>query len=249
VMDESDRRTGGATVLKVMISEVNVLLLVPKLDSGQTAEERQLVLRGSDVDVKVELNVGGQQETALVISVMDADFLDQVTPQPNRILGRLTPLTLTLHNSPILHFRFTSTIDPETSTKESSLKLSLASAVLYVTKDRTWVNDLLAFVKTPEGVFEDVVPTELTRIQVLIEDCSIHVKGPTCGGGLVLVLGSGEIMTDVVNGSDEGIVEVVLTGVGVLVIDDLLSCGEVSGSGKGVDVWKVSTRLSPETFR
>jgi autophagy-related protein 2 len=235
-----DNRSGGATILQVLITEIDIGLHVPR--EGEMGGERLLGFRASDVDSKLELNVTGIQETMLSVTIMDSNFSDRSDmTRPQRILGRTTPLALTLHNSPIINLRFTSATYPETSTKESSLKLNISSVTTYITKDYTWLTDLIAFAKSPDGVFEDVVPSEISRVGIVCEDVSVHVEAPTTGGGLVLSIGSGEVKTDVITGADEGIVEIEFGNVGVLAVDDLRSIGEITGAfATTKETWKVS---------
>jgi autophagy-related protein 2 len=233
VIDDVEIGKGGALVLRVLISEVEVGLVV--------REERVIQFRCLDVDGRIEVGVR-EGETGLGVSVMDGEVVDVLGSTRRKIIGRTTPLTLTLHNSPLLHFRFTSSINPETISKESDVKLELSSTTVFVAKDFTWMDDLVVFLKTPEGVFEDVEPTLMTRVRVLVDDCSIHLESPNCGGGMVVNFGSGEVKTELVSGSEEGVWEFGFGGVQILVIDVLLKgVGEVVGiAGSSSESWKVS---------
>jgi autophagy-related protein 2 len=238
-IDDDEEDDMAATRLRVSISESDIALHVPREDGG----ERVLSLRASDVDAKVESNVTGRQETAFNLVVMDADFFDRSDPASSiRILGRTTPLTLTAHNSPVVSLRFSSLTDIATGTKETGIKLTTTSWTFFLTQDLAWVQELKAFAKTPEGVFEDVVPSEITRIGLNLYDCSVHVAAPTAGGALVLVLGSMEVRTDLVSDAEENTVEMGLAGGYVLVVDDRAAVGTLqSGYQLSVEAWKVST--------
>jgi autophagy-related protein 2 len=105
------------------------------------------------------------------------------------------------------------------------------------------VQELKAFAKTPEGVFEDVVPSEITRIALNLYDCSVHISAPTVGGALVLVLGSMEVRTDLVSFAEENTVEMGLAGGYVLAVDDRAAVGTLqSGYQLSVEAWRVSTK-------
>ncbi|GFZ46386.1 Autophagy-related protein 2 [Saitozyma sp. JCM 24511] len=234
--DDDEEDDMAATRLRVSISESDIALHVPREDGG----ERVLSLRASDVDAKVESNVTGRQETAFNIVVMDADFFDRSDPaSPTRILGRTTPLTLTAHNSPVVSLRFSSLTDIATGTKETGIKLTSTSWTFFLTQDLAWVQELKAFAKTPEGVFEDVVPSEITRIALNLYDCSVHISAPTVGGALVLVLGSMEVRTDLVSDAEENTVEMGLAGGYVLAVDDRAAVGTLqSGYQLSVEAWR-----------
>ncbi len=240
--DEDDGGDGGGTVLRVIVSEVELSLHVPRKDAvigGDT--ERILSLKASDMEASVEVNVSGRQETTLNISIMDADFSDKSRNSTSKkICGRTTPLTLTTHAQPLFNFRFSSSENPVTDTKESNIKILLTHFVLHITKHWEWIDDLRLFVKTPEGVFEDVVPSEITRIHLQLVDTSVHIKAPTMGGGLVIVLGEVEIKTDLISDSEESIVEFVAGRLGFLAVDDLQIVEAMSvGSASSVELWKV----------
>lgn len=241
IEDEEDEGEGGGTVLRVVVSEVDVGLHVPRL-SRERSEERILSLKASDLDTRIESNVSGRQETVFAISIMDAGFSDiSNIDMPSRICGRTTPVTLTTHTQPILNFRFASSSNQTTGTKESNIKLLLSHFTFHLKQDIQWIEELKLFVKTPEGVFEDVVPTEMTRINLGLYDTSVHVQVPSLAGGLVCVLGDVQIKTDLVSDAEENLVEVSAAGLVVLAVDDLnvvetLPVGLVSS----VDAWKVN---------
>lgn len=240
--DEEEEDTKSATILRVIISEIDVTLHVPRKRRDEiAATERILSLQASDVDVKVESNTIGKHETTFAIAVMDAEFSDRSIPAtPMRIIGRTTPLTLTMHNSPLVSIRFSSLSDPATGTKETGIKVALTTLAMFITKDLAWVTELATFAKTPEGVFEDMTPAEITRIAVQLFDCSVHISAPTIPGGLVGVLGVTEVKTDIVSDADESTVELSLSSGSILAIDDMAVASTLPvGHTASVEAWKV----------
>ena len=233
--DEDDPM--AATILRLIVSEADVVLEVPRRSA---THDRVLGLRASDLDAKVELNTKGSQETVFAIAIMDATFADRTDPSaPLRIFGRTTPLTLMTHNNPILHFRFSSQTDLVTTTRETSIKLVLSSATVFVTKDISWIKELALFAKTPEGVFEDVVPSEVTRISVQLYDCSVHAAAPTLLGALVAVLGVVDVKAVLVSDAEERIVELGLSSSYLLAVDDLAAVIPLeTGHAASVEAWK-----------
>jgi autophagy-related protein 2 len=243
-IEEDEEEGMAATRLRIVVSEAAIALHVPRGSGGDIEEkERILSLRASDVDAKVESNVTGRQEMVFNIAVMDAEFNDQSDPSsPIRILGRTTPLTLTTHNSPLLSLRLSSLTDIVSGTKQTGIKLATSSWAFFVTKDYSWITELKAFAKTPEGVFEDVVPSEITRINLQLYDCSIHTSAPNLAGAIVLVLGSLEVRTDLVSDAEEITVELGLAASHVLAIDELGAAGHLmAGHHLSVEAWKVSS--------
>jgi autophagy-related protein 2 len=148
---------------------------------------------------------------------------------------------LTLNNHPILQFKFTSLCDSITGTKESGISLILSSATMFVTRDLAWIEELATFAKTPEGVFEDVVPSEVTRVHLQLFDTSAHVKAPNMTGAVVLVLGNVDVKTDLISDSDENTLSVSLSTLNMLVVDDIAFTAQLSpGQGSSVNAWRLS---------
>jgi len=237
--DDDDDKT-SASMVKVTITETDVTLYVPR-STGSSDGHLILALRASDLNASIESNVAGRQETVVALSIMDAMFSDETDTLSKRmILSRTAPFTLTAQNHPIVHLKFSSLTDGITGTKETSVKAVLSSFTFFVTSDITWVNDLAAFAKTPEGVFEDVVPSEITKIALDVYDGSIHLTPPSLTGAAVIVLGVLEVKTDIVSGADESLVDLLLGSSGLLVVDDMAAVlPSTAGSLNTIEAWKV----------
>lgn len=240
--DDLEEVSAG-TIIRLQTSEVDVALYVPrKKDDQALARERLLSLKASDLDITIESNLGGKNETSLSLSVMDADFSDRTVPSsPTRILGRITPLALSMHNSPLLLLRFDSRTDPGSGGKESGIKLNLTNMAVYITKDLAWTAELASFAKTPEGVFEDMTPAELTRVRVELFECSVHISAPTRPGAMVLALGVLSARTDIMSDAEDSLVEISLNNGHILAIDDM-GAGEAlpQGAPSSAEAWTVS---------
>jgi autophagy-related protein 2 len=225
--EDEEGDTTAATVLRLFVTEADIGLHVPRQmpaghQSADTSVDRILSLRGSDIDVKLESNTTGRQETALTLVILDAEFADRTNPSaPSRILARTTPLSLAANNLPLLNLRFSSLTHPQSGLKETGIKVVVSSSTFFVNKDLSWAKDLAVFAKTPEGVFEDVVPSEITRIGVSVVDCALHAKSPTLGGAIVVVVGAMEGKTDIESGADSRTVELGLGNLAVLAVDDM----------------------------
>ncbi|WRT66888.1 uncharacterized protein IL334_003851 [Kwoniella shivajii] len=234
-MDEDDENL-SATILKLNISETDMSLYVPRPEGG----ERILSLEASDMDIKIESNVSGKHETSFNLSLMDTEFSDK-TDGSNaiKIIGRTTPYTLTTRQQPLIQFRFSSLTDPITSTKETGISVTLTSLTFYISKSIDWINDLKKFIKTPEGVFEDVVPSELTRIRILLQDCSVRTLTPTLKGAIILVFGIMDISTDIKSDGEDNEVKLNASRLNILAVDDISSASELGvGTSDSVEVWR-----------
>lgn len=247
-MEEDDDSQTSATIIRIIVTETDIALHVPRAAKTDHQGNRILAVRASDLNAEMQSNATGRQESSIALSIMDAEFSDISSTIPTKIIARTTPLTLTVQNHPIVHLRFSSLTDKETGTKETNIKTVLSSITFYISADIGWMKDLAAFVKTPEGVFEDVVPSEVTRISLEVFDGSIHVTppapaspGPNVGtGALVLVLGALDIKTDLTSEAEDSVVEVGLTGSGVLIVDDMGVTTTLRSGVPPIEAWSVS---------
>jgi autophagy-related protein 2 len=232
--EEEEEDDTSAMVLRVCVTEADIALHVPTQDTAfEAGTDRILSLRGSDIDVKLESNTTGRQETALTLVLLDAEFADRTNPTaPNRILARTTPLSLTANHLSMLNLRFSSLTHPQSGLKETGIKVVLSSSTFFLHQSFAWAKDLALFAKTPEGVFEDVVPAEVTRMAISLVDCSLHAKSPTLGGAVVLVIGTLEGKTDTESGAESRGAEVGMGNVVILAVDDMAATTELYGGYK-----------------
>lgn len=245
--DDGDEAT-SATRLRLLISEIDMTLLLPRIEAPEK-EQRTLSLRASDLDIKVDSNIAGRQETVVSIAVMEVDLSDRTSAlNPRRIFGRTTPLSLTTHSQPILQFRFSSLADVSTGTKQTGIKIIASSATVFITKDMDWVKELTSFAKTPEGVFEDVVLSEVTRIDLQLYDVSAHLAAPTMAGAVVVVLGTVRVRTDIISDAEDNMVEIGASSVSILAVDDLdVTRTLSSGFSTSMEAWKVGSQSAQRT--
>lgn len=244
MVDEEDEP--GATLLRVLISECELALVVPKAlrkEQGSETSDRILSLHASDVDVKLESSTTSRQETSITLTAMDASLFHHPDPDstPSRIFGRTTSLNFAANTPPLINLRFSSTTHAD-RTKETGIRLTASSCGVFVTKDLDWISDLKLFIKTPEGVFEDVVPSEVTRIYLLLNDCSARVDTPTLPGALVAVASVMEVRTAMESEADESQIDIGLTGLHILAVDDLAATTDLadiqSSFQNSLDAWK-----------
>ncbi|BEJ01025.1 hypothetical protein CcaverHIS631_0508820 [Cutaneotrichosporon cavernicola] len=239
--DEEDD-FGSATLFRLAVSEVEIALLVPKVNGvaeSSAATERILSLRGSDMDVKLESNSTNKQETSVTLTAMDVDLFHIAEPgsEPHRLFGRTSPLNYSTHTQPLINLRFSS-ITHEDRTKATGIRLTTNASTVYVTRDLEWVHDLALYAKTPEGVFEDVVPSEVTRISLHVYDCSVHVSAPTMSGALLVVMTAIEVRSAMVSESDENTIDIGASGLYLLAIDDCDSATALQHHSKSLEAWK-----------
>ncbi|ODO11399.1 hypothetical protein I350_00178 [Cryptococcus amylolentus CBS 6273] len=232
-VEEEEEGKGAGLRVAVEINEVDVGLFVPRLEDG--GGERMFSLKASDLDVRMETNPV-KNETALTVSVMDLDFSDVSSETSRRILGRTTPFTLTSHQAPIVYIRFVSSTDRLTTMKESNISLTLSHFTFAIHKEIIWLHELLAFIKPPEGVFENLSPTDVTKLSVSLSSASVLLVPPNVPGSIVIIAREVEGWTEMRRGAEENPIHVGIGGMGALAIEGDSGPLEVAGSLS--DIWK-----------
>lgn len=155
---------------------------------------------------------------------------------------------------------------PNTTAKESRVKVTLYGATYTVHPSLQWISDLAEFVKAPPGVsqtksihvcvsadrprqvFESVVPSERTVISVKLVDTSVRALCPTFPGATVLHFGEADFSTVLVGNSPETSLRFSVQNLFLFLLDDLNSATKESGgrvstmsrlSRAAGSVWKV----------
>ncbi|KAJ3517183.1 hypothetical protein NLJ89_g671 [Agrocybe chaxingu] len=233
-------RESAESVVKLTVAESFINVAVPRSD-GAEGEVRPFQIQASDLDVLLELNPDNKQQTIVTLGVMDISVKNMPHQGPPQTFLDLTSApSLSTAPKSILKLRFSSSIIPETNTKETRIKLTICGFTYRLFPDTTWISDLASFAKNPPGTFESVIPSDRTRISVKTIDGSICVFGPKHPGALVLYLRELEFLTDVVGGARESSFQVNAPGFSLLALDDVgqqESAADSSRSLRGITAW------------
>ncbi|OBZ75363.1 Autophagy-related protein 2 [Grifola frondosa] len=214
------------TVVKVTLSEAALRLLLPRQSEGSDSL-RPFDILASDVDVLVELKPEGRDETVITVGVMDLTVNETATSGSTMCFLSLTyPRSLVAAPRSAVKLRFTSLIVPETTAKESRVKVTLSGITCNVYPNFDWAIDLGRFVKAPPGAFESVVPSERTRISVKVVDSSIRAFAPICPGVLVPYIGELDFSTVIEGNSTETSFHLSVPTLSLLLIDDISTVPE-----------------------
>ncbi|KDQ60992.1 hypothetical protein JAAARDRAFT_31991 [Jaapia argillacea MUCL 33604] len=217
-----ERSTGGEVVVKLNLSEAFIRLNLPR--AYENRDIRPFDLSASDVDVLMEVKPEGKDETVITLAVMNVDINDITsTGQATSLLALASPRTLLGVRRPMVKLRFTSLVVPETTAKESKIKLSLHGFLFNASPQLQWAEDLATFAKAPPGAFESVIPSERTRLSVRIHDSSIRAFAPPYPGALVLFLGEIDFTTDLVGASKDFSFHLSVPSLSILLVDDISS--------------------------
>ncbi|KAJ7449880.1 hypothetical protein FB451DRAFT_1052586 [Mycena latifolia] len=226
------------SVVKVEITEASVRVMLPR----ESASARPFDITASDLDVLVELKPEGKDETVMTLVVMGLDVRNTTSAGTSEsLLCLTTPRGLTSASKPLLKLAFTSLVVPETTVKESRVRVALWGFTFNISPDVQWAADLSLFIKPPPGAFEAVIPTERTHISVGITDGSIRVFAANHPGALVIHAGALDFSTSVVGDSLETSFHLSIPELAVLLIDDLADTVDAgTHNNSGVRLWRKS---------
>ncbi|KAI0362114.1 hypothetical protein OH77DRAFT_20625 [Trametes cingulata] len=234
------------TAVKVTVTEAAIRLLIPR------GEEERVVMRpfdltASDVDVLLELKPEGKDETVITVGVMDLNVHDHTPTGRNCFLSLTTPRSLNTTLKSALKLRFTSLVVPETTAKESRIRLAVSGITYHFYADLQWASDLGRFFKAPPGAFESVVPSERTKVNVKVVDTSIRLLAPAYPGAILPYIGELDFSTVIEGSSPTTSMNLSIPALAVLLIDDASSSPEDAetpsrpqGTAHGVAFWKLA---------
>jgi autophagy-related protein 2 len=211
----------------------------------------------------MDLNITETSSTGAVTS-----FLSLTTPRNlvcymAHCLPR-QPIVLFIQLSnprPLLKLRFTSVVAPETTAKESRIKLTLWGFTYNFLSDLRLIAELGSFAKSPPGVrpflelpmmfffvtctekaFESVIPSERTRVDLKIMEGSLRSLAPIHPGAIVFYFGDLDFSTDLVGDSPDTSLHLSVPSLSVLLLDSIMSernSVTLSKTLRGTSFWKV----------
>ncbi|KAJ7430701.1 hypothetical protein B0H11DRAFT_2134571 [Mycena galericulata] len=227
------------SIFRVEITEASVRVMLPREESGSI---RPFDVAASDLEVAVEFKPEGKDETVITFVAMALDVRNtDLVGTTESLLCLTTPRGLTTASKPLLKLVFTSLVVPETTAKESRLRVTLWGFTFSLSPDVRWVTDLGQFVKPPPGAFEAVVPTERTHITLQVVDGSVRVLASNHPGALVIHAGALDFSTSVVGDSPDVSFRLSVPELAVLMTDDLTDTIDPGPhSYSGVRLWRKS---------
>ncbi|EEB86835.1 hypothetical protein MPER_16061, partial [Moniliophthora perniciosa FA553] len=149
-------------------------------------------------------------------------------------------------SKPIVKLRFTSLTIPESSTKESRMRVSLWGFTFNFSPDITWVHDLIHFASAPPGAFETVIPSERTKITLKVINGSVKATAPKHPGAFVLHTGEADFSAEISGSSTTNDFNLAVTSTAFLAIDDITGFGDVDVTTprEGLNLWTVSKKIN-----
>ncbi|KAH0830763.1 hypothetical protein J3R83DRAFT_2245, partial [Lanmaoa asiatica] len=260
VTERSNCNNTGETVVKVSVTEGKSFVgkgekmftkiltalfrfMVPR--NGESRHARPFDISALDVDALIELKPEGKEECVVIAGIMDLFIADTSSEGDYVLLVQSPTRSISSAPRPSVKSRITSLIVPETTAKESRIKLSFWGFTVHPPLDGSFGNDLAVFAKAPPGVFESVVPSECTRLTVGIVDVSVHLRALGYPGAAVLHLGETEFSTELVGNSSESAFKLNVSSSHIFLVDSIQDAIGSTGTtqsalGRGVDFWKSS---------
>ncbi|BGP58606.1 autophagy-related protein 2 [Rhodotorula sphaerocarpa] len=161
---------------------------------------RTLRLTIADLKADGERLVGAEEDLSVKLAAMDWTLREYTGPAESRssqsLLSRSFSQNPMHRPEPTVRLVFSSSTERETRVTESKVQLSLADTTIQLGPDLTWVRGLLDFVRAPDGVFEEVVPNELLRLRVALQNVSIEAAVPLSPTVVVLALADVRLRSD-----------------------------------------------------
>ncbi|KAJ6496744.1 hypothetical protein C8R47DRAFT_1115401 [Mycena vitilis] len=231
--------TETASVIKVEVTEASLRFMLPR----GTAPPRPFDITASDLDILLELKPEGKDETLVTLAAMGLEVRNATpdgTLEP--LLCLTNPRGLTSAAKPLLKLNLTSMIVPETTAKESRIRVALWGFTCNLSPDIEWAADLGSFVKPPPGAFEAVVPTERTHISLKVVDGSIRIIASNHPGALIIHAGALDLSTSVIGDSPDTTIRLSVPELAILMIDDLADVIDpgTTHNISGVRLWRKS---------
>ncbi|KAK7467202.1 autophagy-related protein 2 [Stygiomarasmius scandens] len=228
------------TVIKLQITEACIRIKLPRL-SEEPVVVRPFDILGSDIDVLVELKPGGKDATVVTTSIMQLIAKNwNANDSADTLLSSVATRNLLSAPEPLLKLEFMSGQIPQTTSKESSVRLSLWGFTYNFKPDIAWVTDFISFVAAPPGAFENVMPSEKTRLSLTVKDSSIKATTLHHPGALVLHMGILKFTINLIGDSPDLAFALSVPAAGILAIDNVADISTVDGRTPkdGISRWK-----------
>ncbi|KAJ6502482.1 hypothetical protein C8R45DRAFT_818480 [Mycena sanguinolenta] len=224
------------SVVKVEITEGKIML--PR----ESAAALPFDITASDVDVLIELKPRGKDETVITLAAMGIEIKNATPAGVSESLLSLTaPRGLTSAAKPLLKLSFTSLVVPETTAKESRIRVALWGFTCNLSPNIQWATDLGLFFKPPPGAFEAVIPTERTHLSLKVLDGSIRILASNHPGALLIHAGALDFSTSVDGDSPDSTIRLSVPELAVLMIDNLADVVDPDAHDtSGVRFWRKS---------
>ncbi|MCO5565905.1 hypothetical protein L7F22_019580 [Adiantum nelumboides] len=213
------RKTNQKPLFALAIQEAEVKLLV-----GNRENEKEVLLHSNDISIHFDSqHAANSTRTTVSIATIDVSHRQNNEGQSNVILKRTLQPSITRRAAPMLSVQITSTSEPGTSYRGSQIDLLAQNFTFVYDGDDTIVYDLLAFTRSPEGAFEHVQPSEMTKIAFQMKEASLEISPPKVPALAVLCIGNLSIRTKLISDYPRSSLRITLSETNLLLGESLKS--------------------------
>ncbi|PWN31650.1 uncharacterized protein FA14DRAFT_162592 [Meira miltonrushii] len=189
------RKANQKPLFALAIQEAEVKLLV-----GSSDNEKEVLLHSNDILIHFDAqHAANSTRTTVSIATIDVTHRQDSDGPKNVILKRTLQPSITRRAAPMLSVQITSTTEPGTSYRGSQIDLLAQNFTFVYDGNDAIVYDLLAFTRSPEGAFEHVQPSEMTKIAVQIKEASLEISPPKVPALAVVCIGNLSVRTKLIS--------------------------------------------------
>ncbi|KAJ9105319.1 hypothetical protein QFC21_001687 [Naganishia friedmannii] len=181
---------------------LHIECVVLKASMRFIADDKNITLEATDIDATVHDITGTKVKVELHI-IKEAQF----RPEP---YCEATCVTTT---EPV-------TQEQETRFKESIISLDLSNTFLNITPGVPWIDGLRSVLSSPAGVFENMVPSDSTKVTVVVQDCTAFLPAIKRPGAISVDIGNCSLKTRFSPMSSRKTVDCKLTDIAISLSDD-----------------------------
>lgn len=188
--------------VRLSIDEGKIHLLVPR--SKDNDRSQSLVILLMNTEILAEISPEGKNENVITLGVGGIDITDKYGRENSMLILHSAQPHNKHSTRPLIKLRYVSIVEDVFGHKSSKIKLSFFGFIFHLySESLPLLEDLQSYFKSPEGVFDTVVPNERTTVSLAIVDGSIEVSGSNTSGSAIVHIGELEFGTAIVNESPE----------------------------------------------
>ncbi|PWN20710.1 hypothetical protein BCV69DRAFT_312661 [Microstroma glucosiphilum] len=201
------------------LSELKGKAFVPRLNH-KGGDLRELTIAGRELRAHFD-PLHDKNTTNLAISIVALTVSQSIGD--DQILRPLIAPTLqqslTRGVAPMISLTLLFYADAETSYRESRIEPLLRDFTVTLDEDSSLFGDIASFAKSPAGTFENVEPSELTRLQLNLIGASILLAPTTATERVAVLLGDLSVRSKLVGGAPRTSLHVTLNDSSAFLVD------------------------------
>jgi autophagy-related protein 2 len=221
-----DKGTNRPT-LNALIHEATLRIYLPAMDTQEqqaqsTAEHLEdpghLTCHANEIQAQFD---GAYSETASSLRLTLAGLSVRHSARQEIILEQTLGNPLGQLRRPVLNIQVISTVERDTSFRGSQINVSFCNSTISYDGDVSFIRQLQAFAKAPQGIFEHVEPNEVTRLSLQIEDVTFLLCPKRTTARAAIVVGLLTLRSKVISDYPRNATKLTLNNSGVYIGETL----------------------------